>query len=251
MHIFHFNIALGKIIGKVLRHFPRERCNENTLVFFGALVYFRNKVVNLTLCRANRNFGVKKPRGSYNLLDGLRASRPLKLTGRGAYKYALMRFFVKLVKCERSVVISRRKPETEVYKALFARAVAAVHSPDLRQGDVRLVNKQKKIVGKIVKKRKRRFAGLSAGHNARIVLYPLAKARFPEHFYIVLRALHNALGFKQFALAFKFIDGHKHFVIYLVKRAFHFFRLHNIVRSGINRNVRKVAFYFARQGVYF
>ena len=56
--------------------------------------------------------------------------------------------------------------------------VAAVHTVNLRQHYVAFINEKKKVIGKIIKKSKRRRARLSSAHNSRIVFNTLAKAGF-------------------------------------------------------------------------
>ena len=127
--------------------------------------------------------------------------------------------------------------------------VAAVHSVNLRKHNVALVNEKKKVIGEIVKKRKRRRAGLSSAHNPRIILNSLTEARLLKHLDVVHRPLANSLSFKKLPLLFKVSNSLNHLVVNLVYRLLELLLTYNVKRSGINRRVAEIALNLARQRV--
>ena len=65
---------------------------------------------------------------------------------------------LELLEVERPVVERRRQAEAELDERLLARAVAAVHAADLRDGHVALVDDEQEVLGEVVEQRGRRLA---------------------------------------------------------------------------------------------
>ncbi len=57
---------------------------------------------------------------------------------------------VKLVKIERTVIVSGGQPKPILDKSIFPRPIARIHSVDLRQRHMGLVHKQQKILREII-----------------------------------------------------------------------------------------------------
>ena len=70
-----------------------------------------------------------------------------------------------LLKGERPVVQRRRQPKAKFHQGGLARAVSGIHSSDLGNCDVGLVDEKEEVVGEVVEKAGRRLSGLSAGEN--------------------------------------------------------------------------------------
>src|SRR5208283_3914156 len=112
---------------------------------------------------------------------------------RGGDEDRLWQQLLKLVEAQRPVIESGWQAEAVVDEVFLARAVAAVHSPDLRNRHVRLVDESDGVFRQIVDERWRRFPGLTPGQVTRVIFDPLAEADFEHHFEVEARALFNAL----------------------------------------------------------
>ena len=112
--------------------------------------------------------------------------------------------------------------------------VAAVHAPHLRQGDVRLVHKQQKILWEIVQQRVGTAAGRAAGEHAGVVLDALAETDFGQHLHVVVGALHDALRLDQLIVCFKVGHPLLHLVADLDKRLLHLLPRHNVVGRRVD-----------------
>ena len=80
-------------------------------------------------------------------------------------------------------------------------AVALVHAADLRDRLVRFVDEADEVVGEVVQQAVRPVAGVAPVEDPRVVLDPRAEAQLTEHLHVVLRALAQAMGLEQLALA--------------------------------------------------
>jgi len=151
VHIFYFYIKPRKIIGKILGHFFGKRGNKHALVTRGTHIYFRNKVVYLTLARSYRYERVKKSGRTYHLFYYLCGMVLFKIARCCGNKYRLIYVIVKFFKIKRTVIKGRGKPEPVFNKIFLSCAVAAVHTAYLRQRYVGFVHKKQIIVGKVIK----------------------------------------------------------------------------------------------------
>ena len=68
-----------------------------------------------------------------------------------------------------------------VDKCLLPGAIAMVHPPDLRYGDVGFIDDDQEIRRKIVEKRIGWFSRFSLAEIERIIFYTMAVAEFSEH----------------------------------------------------------------------
>ena len=78
---------------------------------------------------------------------------------------------------------------TEMNESLLTRAVAMIHSMELRQRLMRLIDKEEKIFWKVIEKAGRRLACRSFGKVARVIFNSFAKTDLSYHFKIILGAL--------------------------------------------------------------
>ena len=97
-------------------------------------------------------------------------------------------------KPERTVVHTGGQAEAVFGQRRLAAEVAAIHRPELADGDVALVDEDQGVVGQIFEQGGRRLAGLAAGEIARIVLDAGAAAGRLHHLEIEGGALFEALG---------------------------------------------------------
>ncbi len=99
------------------------------------------------------------------------------------------------------------KPKAVLDQVLLAGPVAPVHTADLGNGDVALVDDHESIVWQIVDQRGRRLARVASGQMARVVFDALAETQLGEHLQIEARALLDALSFQELALALEELDA--------------------------------------------
>jgi hypothetical protein len=100
-----------------------------------------------------------------------------------------------------------------LHEHVFSGLVAVEHRAQLRNGHMRLVDKQQVIFREIVDQRPWLLAGFSAVQVAGVVFHAGAIADFLEHFDVVFRAGLETLGLQQLALVFQFDDAHFQFVV--------------------------------------
>ena len=178
------------------------------------------------------------------------ASFKLVFPGRCGYAYKLVYALLKLLISQRPVVKRCGQPEAVFHKLLFARIVARVHAPYLRERYMAFIYEHKKVVREIIKQRKGRLPGLPAVKIAGIVLYALTIAYLAHHFDVVFRALGNALRFKQLILAFELGNALVHVALYFAYAGFKLVPPRNIVRGRKYGNVASIGYHLAGKRVY-
>ena len=117
--------------------------------------------------------------------------------GRGGDANRLRPHGVPFLEAQRPVVHAGRQTETVLRQRRLAAKVAAIHTAELRNGHVALVDEDQRVVGDIFKQRRRWLAGLSPGEVARIILDAGAGAGRFHHFQVVERALFEPLRFQE------------------------------------------------------
>ena len=150
VHIAHADAHCFEVRRQILRHLLCERSDERALLFGGADIDFRNQIVELPLGGTDGDFGIEQTCRPDDLLRDDLAFFQLQIARGGADEYRLIDVAVELVKVQRAVIIRRGKAKAVVNQTLFARMVARVHTPYLRQRDVGFVHKQQKVIGKII-----------------------------------------------------------------------------------------------------
>src|SRR5690606_25364868 len=104
------------------------------------------------------------------------------------------------------VVEGARQSEAVLDESALARGIALKHCADLRNCDVRLVDDDEEVVGKVVEQTVWRLAGLATIDVARVVLDAAAEADLLHHLEIERRAHAQPLRLEEFALTFKLTE---------------------------------------------
>ena len=179
--------------------------HQHPLAFAYPVANLVQKVVDLPLDRANLDLGIDQAGGADDLLDD-HAGRFGQLVRSWCCGNInrLVHAILELFKGQRAVVQRARQAESVLDQRLFARAVAVPHAVQLRDGLVRLVDKNQEVAGNVVEQRGRRLAGQSAGKVPRVVLDAVAVAHLLDHLQVEARALVNALRLDDAALLFQF-----------------------------------------------
>src|SRR5262249_47017269 len=107
---------------------------------------------------------------------------------------------------ERPIVERARQPEAVLDQRLFARAIAAVHRAELRNGLVRLVEDQQKVVREVIDQRRRGLAGLASRKMPRVIFDALYEPQLLEHLEVVHGALLDALFLEKAALLIEVVE---------------------------------------------
>jgi hypothetical protein len=158
-----------------------------------------HQVVDLVARLAHLDLGVHDPGRADDLLE--HRGRVLALVGAGGRETntscgVIERNSSKV--CGRlSIALGRRKPKST---SVCLRERSPRTCPDLRDGLVRLVEKQTKSFGEVVDEAVRAGAGGAAVEDPGVVLDPVAEAHLPHHLHVVLRALAQAVRLEQLAL---------------------------------------------------
>ena len=146
---------------------------------------------------------------------------------------------LELLEGERTIVERRGHAEAVIDQRLFARAVAVIHAAKLRNGLVRFVDEEQKILRDVIEQRGRRFAGQAAGKVARIIFDAVAIADGAHHFDIEMRALHDALRLDDFSLALEFALPPFELFVDGLDGAFFLLGGQDVMRFRINRQARR------------
>lgn len=165
---------------------------------------FGQQVRDLLRGRVDKNFGVDEARGADDLFgDASAAEFEFEGAGGRGCEDDVFPSLVKFLEAQRAVVEGAGQAEAVLDEDFFSAAVAGVHSAKLRNGDVRFVDEEKKIIRKIIEQGIGSGAGLEAGHVPGVVFDAAAIADFLNHLEVVECSGFEALGFEQFAFVAK------------------------------------------------
>src|SRR5574344_1718924 len=177
-----------------------ERGDEDAVLSGRDLPDLRLEVVDLVRERADLHLRIEEPGRTDHLFRHRLRHRVLVVPWRCRTVNDLIHLRVKLVERERTVVLGARQTESEFHELFFPRLVAVVHSPDLRNGHVALVDDREESFGEIVDEALRRAAGGAAGQRTRIVLDAVAVAELAHHLQVVLGPFLQSLRLEELAL---------------------------------------------------
>jgi len=207
-------------LGELLGHALGEGGDEGALAALDAQLDFLHEVVDLVVGGAHLDGRVEQAGGADDLVDdNAFGAHQLVVGGRGADVNGLRRQGFELVEGERTVVAGGRQAEAVLDEVLLAGAVAAIHGPDLRDGDVALVDHQEEVLGEEVEQAVGTRPGGTAVEVAGVVLDAGAVAQLADHLEVVGDALVQALGFEEAAFALEELDLAVEVVLNLVDGA--------------------------------
>ena len=193
--------------------------------------------------------GIEQPGRPHDLLHHLAGLGEFPLRGRRRDVDGLRLHALELVEPQRPVVERRRQAEAVLDQRLLARAVAAVHRLELRQGDVALVDHQQGIPRQVVEQAGRRLAGLAARQVARVVLDARAVAELRDHLEVEQRALLEALRLEQLVRGAKLGQARAKLHLDLVDGLQQPLARRHVVRGREHREARHLAQHLAGQRV--
>ena len=111
--------------------------------------------------------------------------------------------FLPLFESKRTIVERARESKAVRDQSLFSRPVAPVHGAELRHRDVRLVEDDEEVVGKIVEQGRRRLTLFAPREVPAVVLDPVTESHLLEHLEVVHGSLLETLFLQQFTLFFE------------------------------------------------
>ncbi len=203
MQIMGADTHLDQVLRQVFGHALGQRGDQRALAVAHPDRDLLQQVFDLAFHRANFNFRVKNARRPDNLLHHRFADAIFVGAGRGGGIDRLPHALLKLLELERTVVKRARQPEAVIHQGHFAGTVTVVHTANLRDRHVALVDHQQIILREVIHQRKWRAAGWALVQVARVILDAAGKANFADHLDIIIDALLQTLGFQQFALRFQ------------------------------------------------
>ncbi len=137
VQIAYFDIDAFEVVRQALRHLLGQRRDQHPFAFFGRLADLADQMVDLSLGRYDGDRRVQEPGRPDNLLRVHPAGYFLFVSGRGRTdKDRLIDQLTELIELQRPVVERRRQAEPVFHQRGFARTVAGVHRPELRQHGV-------------------------------------------------------------------------------------------------------------------
>ena len=196
MQILHTDTNLAHILCQIFCHALRQCRNQYFMVICRLLIDLADQIIDLTLHRSNRNLRIKKSRRSDDLLHTHQLMLLLIHIRCSRNKKHLIDLALKFFKIERSIVQCGRQAKAIIHQSLLAGTVARVHAADLRNGNVRLVHDDQKVIREIVDQCLRHLPLRTSGKMPRIVLDPAAESRLLHHLYVKIGALRDTLRFQ-------------------------------------------------------
>ena len=237
MHISYPNSHILQIRSEILGHFFGEGGHQHPFVFGCSGLDLLDKVINLPLHRAHLNAGVQQSRGTNHLLHNLARAGSLVFPRGGRDVDHLVDPLGKLVKFQRSVVKGTGQAEAISHQAFLPGSVAVIHGPHLGQSHMAFVNKQHKILGKVVQQRMGRRAHRPPFNDPAVIFDSRAVAQLLHHLNIIHGALLKPLRLHQLVFRFKIGDPRFHLPINELNGAIHFFFGGDVVGGGPNGDV--------------
>ena len=202
IHCFHIavnvstlDIEFCKISRKLFSHTLGERSDEGALTEVDTFLNFFDKVVNLSLRRADNDNRIEKTRRADNLLGHNAFTLGKLIVGRCcANIYNLVGESFKFLKFQRTIVGSCLKAEAVINEIGFSSLVAAIHCMNLRHSHVAFIDYSEEIIGEVVEKTEWAHTRLAAVEVARVVLNARAVTHFTNHFNVVGNALTQSIS---------------------------------------------------------
>src|SRR6266568_3080498 len=197
---------LSEIFRQVFGHTLGQSGDQHALTFLRAKANLLKQVVHLALHGANFHFGIHEASGANDLLDD-NSARACEFVGtrRRGHIHDLVHAVLEFLEGERAIIEGGGHAEAVVHQRLFAGAVTVKHAAHLGNGLVRFVNEKQIVLGDVVEKSRRSFAGQTATEMPGIIFDAVTVANGAHHFNIKKRALHDALGFDKFSLLLEFL----------------------------------------------
>ena len=200
VQVTHPDAHLEQVIGQVLGHLLGQRGDQHPLVAVGARPDLADEVVDLSLGRLHHDLGVDQTGGANHLFDELAAGLSQLVGARSRRQvHGLTHPVAELLPGQRTVVDSRRQPESVLHQVAFAGHIALIHAADLRHGHMRLVDDEQEVLREVVQQRRRGGTRGAAVDMPGVILDAGAEPDLTHHLDVVVGAHPQPLGLQQFA----------------------------------------------------
>ncbi len=133
---------LFQVSGEVFGETLGESGDEDTFVAFGAFPDFLDEMHDLAACRNDVQRGINQSGGADDLLHDFTVGIfEFPVTGSCGDENGLPSARIEFVKSQRPIVERHRKSKTMVHQGGLTRMITSEHATDLRDGDMRFVDK--------------------------------------------------------------------------------------------------------------
>ena len=249
MQIFYPDPQIPHIIGQLLRH-PLGKCgDENFVVIFHFFIDLSHQIINLPFHRPHLHLGIQKPGGTDNLLRPEHFMIFLIFSRRRRHKQHLIHPLLKFREIQWPIVLGRRKSEPVIHQRGLSGLVPGIHSPDLGNRLVGLIDNDQIIISEIVHQRIRRLPRFQPGQMAGIVFNPGAEPGLFHHLNVEIGSLIDPLGLQKLVLAFEILHLLFQLCLNVFGRLQNPLHGHHIVGSGIKRDMIQLSLDFPGERV--
>ncbi len=151
MKIFCLHFLFLEVLGQIFSHFFGEGRRDHPTSSLDFCYRLSDKVLNLAIVLgsrfhpSHRKLRINETSRPNHLLDNILANLSFVLGRSGRGKHNLSHPFQKLIIFERSVVECTWQTEAIINKRLLAGLIAIVHTAELRQCHMRLIDDGKEI----------------------------------------------------------------------------------------------------------
>ena len=156
----------------------------------------------------------------------------------------------KFFKTKRTVIQRRRQPKSIVHQRSLSGLISVVHTANLRNCLMRLVNHHNKIVREIINQSIGRLPRRKPRQMSGVVLDPGTKTCLSHHFYIKIRSLRNSLGFQKFIFTFEIFHLFFQFNLNIFNCFFHTLLRYNVMGCRKYCNMIQRIFNLSGKHVY-
>ena len=213
------NAPFNKVVVQFLRHALGQCRHERTFTFFNSRLDLFHQIVDLVHRGAYLDFGIEQTRRTDNLLGIHALALHQFIVARSSRDIDRLRSQAfELVELQRPVVDGRRKTEAILHEVELAREVTRVHSADLRESHVALVNDSQEIFREIVEQTEGSCPRFTSVEISRVVFDAVAMADLLDHLQVIGHALAESLGLENLAILTEELDLIAEVYRYLVNR---------------------------------
>ena len=250
VEVFDPDPGLGQVVGQILRHFFGQGGDQHLVVSVSLLADLADQVVDLSFHGAHVDFRIQKARGADDLLGAQKLVLLLIGAGGGGDKQHLVYMSLEFRELQRAVVQRGGQTEAVAHQGLLAGAVSPVHSPDLGNGHVGLIDNNQKIIVIEVHEGHGRFALLHEIQMAGVVFNAGAEAGLPHHLDVKIGSLGDPLGLEQHVFSLEIFHALPQFLLNVVAGGVDLFLRDDVVGGGIDHHVFELSMDAAGQLVH-
>ena len=208
MQPFAADVFFLHIRTEILRQLFGQCGNQNTFMHGGSFSDLIHQMMNLTSGGNDKDFRIHETGRPNHLLHDFATGLIQFPIARGCrHEHTIRWLRVPLVKLQRSIILRHGQSKTMIDQSCFASIVASKHGSNLRQCDVRFVDKNQKLFRKKVIQRVGRFARFSPSQSTTVVFNSGAESCFFHKLQIMASSRGQTLSLQQLALLAKLLQS--------------------------------------------